>query len=85
MRARWKRIRYRLEWLGLLVATKLIPLCSRQACHYLACTVGALLSVVDRRRYDVALSNLEVALATRSRPSSAEQLSESHFNISRGP
>ncbi|HEY4273085.1 MAG TPA: lysophospholipid acyltransferase family protein [Candidatus Udaeobacter sp.] len=61
MRALWKRIRYRLEWLGLLVATKLIPLCSRQTCHYLACTAGALLSVVDRRRYDVALGNLEVA------------------------
>jgi lauroyl/myristoyl acyltransferase len=61
MRSRWKRIRYQLEWLGLLVATKLIPLCSRQVCHHLACAAGALLSFVDRHRYDVALSNLEVA------------------------
>ena len=61
MRSRWKRIRYRLEWLGLLVATKVIPLCSRRACYQLACAAGALLSCFDRRRYDVALSNLEVA------------------------
>lgn len=61
MRSRWKRIRYQLEWLGLLVATKLIPLCSRQVCQHLACAAGALLSFVDRHRYDVALSNLEVA------------------------
>ncbi len=61
MRSRWKRIRYRLEWLGLLIATKLVPLCSRKVCHHLACATGALLSVIDRDRYDVALSNLEVA------------------------
>ncbi len=61
MRSRWKRIRYRLEWLGLLVATKVIPLCSRRLCHRLACAAGALLSSFDRDRYDVALSNLEVA------------------------
>jgi Kdo2-lipid IVA lauroyltransferase/acyltransferase len=65
MRSRWKRIRYRLEWLGLLVATKLIPLCSRRVCHHLACAAGALLSFVDRHRYQVALSNLEVALGDR--------------------
>jgi KDO2-lipid IV(A) lauroyltransferase len=68
MRLRWKRIRYRLEWLGLLVATKLIPLCSRRACHYLACATGALLSVIDRPRYDVALSNLEVAFGDMFSP-----------------
>jgi Kdo2-lipid IVA lauroyltransferase/acyltransferase len=63
MRSRWKRIRYRLEWLGLLVATKVIPLCSRRACHRLACAAATLLSIFDRPRYDVALSNLEVAFA----------------------
>jgi Kdo2-lipid IVA lauroyltransferase/acyltransferase len=65
MRSRWKRIRYRLEWLGLFLATKLIPLCSRQVCDQLARAAGALLSFVDRHRYDVALSNLEVAFGDR--------------------
>jgi len=61
MRSRWKRMRYRLEWLGLVLATKLIPLCSRRVCYHIAQTAGALLSFVDRDRYQVALSNLEVA------------------------
>src|SRR5919108_3671502 len=61
MRSRWKRIRYRLEWLGLVIATKLIPLCSRRVCYHIAQTAGELLSFVDRRRYHVALSNLEAA------------------------
>ena len=61
MRSRWKRMRYRLEWLGLVLATKLIPLCSRRVCYHIAQIAGALLSFVDRDRYQVALSNLEVA------------------------
>src|SRR5438874_5824591 len=62
MRSRWKRIRYRLEWAGLVLATKLIPLCSRKACYHLAQVAGALLSFLDWQGYRVALSNLEVAL-----------------------
>ena len=65
MRSRWKRIRYRLEWLGLVLATKLIPLCSRRACYHIAQAAGTLLSFVDRRRYKVALNNLEVAFGDR--------------------
>src|SRR6266436_846213 len=65
MRSQWKRIRYRLEWLGLLLATKLIPLCSRRVCYHLARTAGALLSFLDRPRYHVALSNLEAAFGDR--------------------
>jgi len=61
MRSRWKRIRYRLEWAGLSLATKLIPLCSRKTCYQLAQVAGTLLSLLDRHRYHVALSNLEVA------------------------
>ena len=54
-------MRYRLEWLGLVLAAKLIPLCSRKVCYHIAQTTGALLSFVDRDRYHIALSNLEVA------------------------
>ena len=65
MRSRWKRIRYHLEWAGLFLATKLIPLCSRKACYRLAQLAGALLSFLDRHRYHVALSNLEVAFGNQ--------------------
>jgi hypothetical protein len=36
MRTAWKKIRYRLEWLGLTFATKFVPLLSRKACYGLA-------------------------------------------------
>src|SRR5881296_3375042 len=61
MLSRWKRTRYRLEWLGLTLATKLIPLCSRKSCYRLAQLAGTLLSFLDRHHYHVALGNLEVA------------------------
>jgi KDO2-lipid IV(A) lauroyltransferase len=65
MPSRWKRIRYRLEWLGLLLATKLIPLCSRRACYHVARAAAALLGFIDRHRFHVALTNLEVAFGNR--------------------
>jgi len=65
MRSRWKQIRHRFEWLGLLVATKLIPLFPRRACYHLAQTGGALVSLFDRHGYKVALNNLEVAFGNQ--------------------
>jgi Kdo2-lipid IVA lauroyltransferase/acyltransferase len=79
MRARWKRIRYRLEWLGLVVATKLIPLCSRKACCHIAHAAGALLSIVDRQRYHVAFSNLEVAFGDRFSPEDRKRIVRESF------
>ena len=79
MRPRWKRIRYRLEWIGLLLATKLIPLLSRKACYHLAQIAGALLSFFDRHRYDVALSNLEVAFGDRLSPSDRRKIARESF------
>src|ERR1700730_4670380 len=79
MRSRWKRIRYRLEWLGLLLATKLIPLCSRKACYHLARTAGALLSLLDRHHYHVAVSNLEAAFGDRFSPAARRRIARESF------
>ena len=79
MRSRWKRIRYRLEWLGLVLATKLIPLCSRTVCYHIAQAAGALLSFVDRPRYQVALSNLEVAFGDRFSPEERRKIARESF------
>ena len=62
MPSAWKRLRYRLEWFGLVLATKLVPLLSRRACFQLAQFLGALISVLDGHGRKVALSNLEIAL-----------------------
>jgi len=61
MHAQWKRFRYRLEWIGVVVATKLVPLLSRKVCFHLANSLGSLMSIFDRHGRKVALSNLEVA------------------------
>src|SRR5438552_4153427 len=44
MRTAWKKIRYRLEWLGLKAAAKLLPLLSRKACYPLALLLCSLRS-----------------------------------------
>jgi len=79
MRSPWKRIRYRLEWLGLVLATKLIPLCSRRACYHIAQAAGALLSFVDRHHYHVALSNLEAAFGNRLSPENRRKIARESF------
>ena len=56
-----RKIRYRLEWLGLKSATKFLPLLSRKACYRLALLLGSLGAMLDRRGRRVALSNLRVA------------------------
>lgn len=79
MRSGWKRLRYRLEWIGLFLATKLIPLFSRRACYHLARTAGALLSLVDRQAYRVAQSNLEVAFGDRFSPCERRKIGRESF------
>ena len=65
MHSRWKRVRYRLEWFGLWLAVKLVPVLSRKACFRLGQTLGALMSIFDRHGYKVALNNLEVAFGNQ--------------------
>src|ERR1700745_470754 len=79
MRSCWKRIRYYLEWLGLVLATKLIPLCSRRACYHIAQAAAALLSFADRPRYQVALSNLEVAFGDQFSPRERRKIVRESF------
>jgi len=79
MRSYWKRPRYRLEWIGLLLATTLIPLFSRRACYHLAQTAGALLSFLDRDAYQIALSNLEVAFGDRFVPRERRKIVRKSF------
>ena len=61
MRQAWKKLRYRLEYIGLLVAAKLVPIFPRSAIGVLAKFCGAVASVVDVRGQRVALANLECA------------------------
>ena len=79
MPSRWKQFRYRLEWLGLYLATKLIPLLSRKACFHLANFLGALMSIFDRHGREVALSNLEVAFGDSLSISDRKRIARESF------
>ena len=79
MRSIWKRIRYRLEWAGLLIAAKLVPLFSRKGCYRFALALGALMSILDRHGRKVALSNLEVAFGDRFSQPEREQIARASF------
>jgi len=54
-----RKIRYRLEWLGLKSAAKFLPLLSRKACYRLALLLGSLGAILDRRGRRVANSRSE--------------------------
>ncbi|HJT80617.1 MAG TPA: lysophospholipid acyltransferase family protein [Chthoniobacterales bacterium] len=62
MRSGGKQWRYRLEWVGLRWATRIVPLLPRWVCLFAARVLGTLGSIFDRRGRQVGLSNLEVAL-----------------------
>src|SRR5437879_9067781 len=79
MRSRWKKIRYRLEWFGLSLATKLVPLLSHKSCLRLANALGWLMSIFDRHGRAVALSNLEVALGDRLSISQRKEIVRQSF------
>jgi KDO2-lipid IV(A) lauroyltransferase len=61
-RLRFKKFRYRIEWLGLAVAITLVPLLPRCVCHALGQIMGTLGYFIDGKGRAVALANLEAAL-----------------------
>lgn len=82
VRSLWKKVRYRLEWLGLLLAAKVIPLLPRAAVVHLANVLGETMSILDRQGRKVALSNLEVAFGDSYLPEEREEIvrdSYQHF------
>jgi lauroyl/myristoyl acyltransferase len=79
MRSLWKKIRHRLEFAGLLLATKLVPLLPREACYRLALALGEVISILDRHGREVAISNLEVAFGDRFTPRERERIARESF------
>lgn len=78
----WKRARYRLEWLALMAALKIVPLLSRNACYQLAGLAGTLAARLDSRGRSVALSNLVAAFGDELSAARREEIvreSYQHF------
>jgi KDO2-lipid IV(A) lauroyltransferase len=56
-----KNLRYRLEWLALVLLAKIVPFFSRKSCYRIGQFLGACAAVLDRRGRRISLSNLEAA------------------------
>ena len=75
-------MRYRLEWLGLMAALKLVPLLSRKSCFAIGGWAGRIAATLDRSGRRVALSNLEAAFGDEFSMARREKLvreSYQHF------
>jgi KDO2-lipid IV(A) lauroyltransferase len=73
----WKKIRYRLEWLGVNVLKIGIPLLSRRGCAMLAKAAGTAAFRLDKHGRKVTLANIEAALGDEYSP-------EEQVRIARG-
>ncbi|PYL77032.1 MAG: hypothetical protein DMF27_06725 [Verrucomicrobia bacterium] len=65
MKRAWKKLRYRLEHIGLLIAASLVPLLPRLVLVGLAKIFGAVAAVVDRYGRRIALANLDCSISPR--------------------
>lgn len=79
MPSRWKRFRYRLEWLAVITAFTVVPWLSRRACYAVGGWLGALAARVDRRGFPVAVANLEAAFGDRYTPVQREALARESY------
>jgi KDO2-lipid IV(A) lauroyltransferase len=74
VRALWKKIRHRYEWIGLVLATKIVPLLPRKTCFHLANAFGGLVARLDFAGRKVARSNLEIAFGDTLLSSQREEI-----------
>src|SRR5438046_10191640 len=65
MKRAWKKLRYRLEHIVLLIAARLVPRLPRPVLVALAKMFGALASLLDRYGRSIALANLDCAFGQK--------------------
>ncbi len=75
----WKKFRYRLEWLGLAAAARLIPLLPRVVCYHLARIAGFFFAHLDRAGRAVALENLRLAFGETLTPSQRSRIATQSY------
>ncbi|MBV9491157.1 MAG: hypothetical protein JO069_15750 [Verrucomicrobia bacterium] len=69
-------VRYRLEWLGVEMAARLVPALPLPLLRRVADTVALVFYRLDRRGRRVALANLEAALGDRYGPAERERIAK---------
>jgi lauroyl/myristoyl acyltransferase len=75
----WKKFRHRLEYFGLLLFARTVPLLSRKACVRVANFLGRAIFLLDRRGRAVALANIEAALGDAHSPAQRRKIARASF------
>ena len=75
----WKRLRYRLEWLGVRALAWVIPRLPRRACALLAKAVGSVAFALDGRGRRVTLANIEAAFGDRYSPEERRRIGQTSY------
>jgi len=84
MKRRWRKVRYRIEWLGLFLLTTLVPLLPRRAVVWLADLIGWVAYHGDTRGRKVAQANIAAALGDKISPAERERIArKSYCNFAR--
>src|SRR5881409_908608 len=74
MKRSWKKVRYRLEYVGLLIAAKLLVLLPHWTVILLGRLFGAAASLIDRPGRKVGLANLECAFGNSYSPAERRRI-----------
>ena len=72
----WKKIRYRLEWLGVFAMARIMPLLPRKLLLALARSLGAIGYRLDRAGRTTALQNLTAVFGGEKSPEEIERIAK---------
>ncbi len=75
----WKKIRYRIEWLGLAWLYFSIPLLPRKAAHSLSRGLGNLAFSVDKRGRNTAIENLTLVFGEEKNEDEIRELAKASY------
>ena len=79
MKHYWKKIRYRLEWIGLEMLVRTIPRLPRRVIVWLAWGIGSLGFIFDGRGKKVALANIEAAFGDQYTPRQRREIARASY------
>lgn len=79
MKRRWRKVRYRFEWLGLMLLSTLLPRLPRRAVVPLANLLGSVAFRFDRRGRAVALANISAAFGDSYSPAQRWEIAHASY------
>jgi lauroyl/myristoyl acyltransferase len=80
MKRRWKKVRYGLEWFGLVLLTSLIPCLSRRMVVLLSHLIGTVAFRLDQRGRSVALANITAAFGDQYTPEQRLKIARASYH-----